>query len=153
MVGLSEGAIQKFLNAHFANNPDFYDRSRERQPNNPLYEFRFNDHGVQRRARFWAKVEDTPSEPAVKIDLHTPTAVRRRFSAWWRSAYGPIKRTAAQPPRNLGLSIPRVILQVNFPKLSGGGGENKIDLPFRIDIQTFVKLVQTADQWALQLIN
>jgi hypothetical protein len=32
VVGLSENAIQKFLAAHFDNNPTFYDRSREKTP-------------------------------------------------------------------------------------------------------------------------
>src|SRR3954463_5418330 len=128
-VGLSEVAIQKFLDAHFRNNADFYDRSRERLPNNPIYEFLFNDHGTRRRARFWAKVTKPGGASAVAINLHVPSARRQRFAAWWRKAYGR-SGAAGSLPHNVGITIAAVILQVNFPKLDGSNGEHQIDLSF-----------------------
>jgi hypothetical protein len=151
-VGLSEVAIQKFLDAHFRNNADFYDRSRERLPNNPIYEFLFNDHGTRRRARFWAKVTKPGGASAVAINLHVPSARRQRFAAWWRKAYGR-SGAAGSLPHNVGITIAAVILQVNFPKLDGSNGEHQIDLSFRIEIETFVKIVQENAVRSLQLIN
>lgn len=124
VVGFSEFAANKFLAAHFVNNSNFYDRSREKQPNSPLYVFDFNDHGTKVQVKLWAKVEKSGGTPAVAIKFKQSPASASRFAAWWKVQYGDAAPMDALPP-NLELSVAKVTLQVNFPKLDGSASENQ----------------------------
>ena len=152
VVGLSENAIQKFLAAHFDNNPTFYDRSREKNPNTPIFNYEFTDHGATRRARFWAKILKIPGEQyAIQLDLN-PNRNLDRFRAWWRTIYGGGATTSSAPP-NLRLIVPNIVLQINFPRFDGSGQEHQLDLAFRIEVAAYLRLGHLGDQYRLELVD
>ena len=141
VIGFSDTAINKLLVAHYVNNPDFYDRSREKHPDNPVFEYDFDDHGSKRKLKLWAKVVQDNGKPAVTVELIDDSAVKSRFAAWWRCQYGAnAMRGAGALPDNVRVSVPRVILQLNFPKLDGSGGENQVDLWISLTIYAYIKL-------------
>jgi|GEM_PF-5691408 len=141
VIGFSDTAINKLLVAHYVNNPDFYDRSREKHPDNPVFEYDFDDHGSTRKLKLWAKVVQDNGKPAVTVELIDDTAVKSRFAAWWRCQYGAsAMKGAGALPDNVRVSVPRVILQLNFPKLDGSGGENQVDLWISLIVYAYIKL-------------
>jgi len=152
VVGLSESAIQKFLVAHFDNNPTFYDRSREKNPNNPIFNYEFTDQGAIRRARFWAKLQKIAGQQyAIQLDL-TPIGDHDRFRAWWRLTYGEGTRATPAPP-NVRIIVPNVVLQINFPKFDGSAQEHHLDLAFRIEVAAYLRLGHIGDQYRLELVD
>jgi hypothetical protein len=142
IFGVSESAINNFLVAHFKNNPDFYDRSRERRPDHPLYRKELDDHGVKRVVKFWAKVEKGKESPAITIDLRDDKTRDKRFAAWWRANYGAKMDEGTQLPPNLLIQVSRVTLQINFPKVDEPTKEHEIDFIFTIKSACYVKLVE-----------
>jgi hypothetical protein len=141
VIGFSDTAINKLLVAHYVNNPDFYDRSREKHPDNPVFEYAFDDHESTRKLKLWAKVVQDNGKPAVTVELIDDSAVKSRFAAWWRCQYGAnAMKGAGALPDNVRVSVPRVILQLNFPKLDGSGGENQVDLWISLTIYAYIKL-------------
>jgi hypothetical protein len=153
VVGFSSSAAQKFLAAHYKENPSFYDRSREKNPTNPIFDYTLDDHGTPRRVRFWAKVVQDTGQPAVALRFMQNNPQQPRLEAWWRGAYGQGSSAAAGVPQNVSITIPHAVLQINFPKLDGSGGENQLDLDYRIDVEAYMKLVSSSGQYALQLVN
>jgi hypothetical protein len=132
VIGLSESSINKLLVAHYANNPDFYDRSREKNPNSPVFEYDFDDHGSVRKIKFWAKVNQHDDEPAVTLELIAPSnaAVQKRFAAWWKCQHGPlaVSKDSNLPP-NVHVLAQHIVLQLDFPKLDGGANCKVADPP------------------------
>jgi hypothetical protein len=155
VIGFSETAINKLLVAHYKNNPDFYDRSREKNPNSPVFEYDFDDHGSVRKIKLWAKVVQDHGKAAVTVQLIDDASVNSRFAAWWRCQHGAqAMRGTGALPQNVNVLVPRVILQLNFPKLDGSGGENQVDLWVSVSIFAYLKIDQASNgDYELKLIN
>ena len=148
VVGLSDTAINKLLAAHYINNPNFYDRSRERVPNCPVFEYDFDDHGTVRKIKFWAKVVQDNNQAAVSLELIAPsnTVVQKRFAAWWKCQHNALSPSKdANLPPNVHVLAPHVVLQLNFPKLDGSGDEHKVDLSLTLSIFAYLTLDSAPD--------
>ena len=152
IVGLSEEALNKFLVAHFDNNPAFYDRGRDKKV--PIYKIELNDHGIPRTIKFYAKITKAGATPAVSIDLRQSPATQTRFTAWWRMTHGAASVSAdTKLPPNIAIQVPMAILQVDFPKLDGSGTYHEVDFRCSISTAAFMLLKDEGDMKVLQLID
>ncbi|MCC6573204.1 MAG: hypothetical protein IT462_05370 [Planctomycetes bacterium] len=143
LVSLSEASLNAFLRKHYDKNSDFYDRSRSKQPDQPVYALEFDDHGIKRRIRFWAKVAHAQGREPIAIDLKQVAASNTRFRAWWKATKGNSPKATSKMPPNVRIDIPSIVLQVNFPKLDNPGNtspapEHQIDFDYSISAQCFV---------------
>ncbi|CAB3967380.1 hypothetical protein BCO9919_02725 [Burkholderia cenocepacia] len=139
-IQLSENALNKFLAAHYVKHPEFYDHSRTTAPNSPLYSVDVDDHGTKRTIRLWAKVEKPAGANAVTLNLDQPPAVVARFGAYWKATRGAGPTADRSLPPRLALAIPRAILQLNIPNLTGSGPDQQLDIAFQINVETYAKL-------------
>ncbi|CAJ3056622.1 Uncharacterised protein [Burkholderia pseudomallei] len=140
VIQLSENALNKFLAAHYLKHPEFYDHSRTTAPNAPLYSVDVDDHGTKRTIRLWAKVDKPAGANAVTLNLDQPPATVARYGAYWKATRG-VGPTVDRPlPPRLALSIPRAVLQLNIPNLTGSGADQQLDIAFQINIETYAKL-------------
>jgi hypothetical protein len=142
VVGISEVALNKFLAAHFKDNPDFYDRGRDK--GSPIFQYDFDDHGTTRTLKLFAKVVKDDDKPALILELLDGTSpLQKRFEAWWRLEHGKDALTKeTQTPPNVRVCAPHVVLQLDFPKLNpkSVGDVNMVDLNFTMDVAAFVSL-------------
>jgi len=152
IVGVSEDALNGFLVAHFDNNPEFYDRGR--QKGKPIYQLDLNDHGIPRTIKFYAKIQKQGATPALLIDLKQSGPAQSRFEAWWRASHGAGSVTAnTKLPPNVVLRVGSAVLQVDFPKLDGSGTNHQVDFHCTITTSAFMLLKDDGDQKVLQLID
>jgi hypothetical protein len=151
VVGISENAINNFLQAHFNDTPGFYNRSRE-SGSSPIYQIEFDDHGIKRTFRFFAKVVQDPHKAPLYVNLIDTANNSPRYIAYWRAraAATHSKRSAtdpggdAPPPPNVELVASHVVLQIDIPRLDAKPGDSDpfhhLDLDYQVDIETYVSL-------------
>ena len=93
-------------------------------------------------------------QAALTLELIQDPKIKSRFAAWWKCQYG----STATPnksdlPPNVHLLARYVVLQLDFPKLDGGG-DHHVDLAVTVSIFAYLKLDTDVDgQRVLKLAN
>lgn len=152
-IQLSENSLNKFLAAHYSKHSEFYDHSRVTSPNSPLYSVVVDDHGTKRTIRLWAKVDKPASGNAVALSLDQPAAIASRFELYWKASRGVGPTTQRPLPPRLTLTIPRAVLQLNIPNLTGAGPDQQLDIVFRINVEAYAKLEKGPNGYDIKLAS
>lgn len=153
LIQLSENSLNKFLTAHFNKQPEFYDHSRTTAPNSPLYTVEVDDHSTKRIIRLWAKVEKPAKGNAVELSLEQPTSTISRFKSYWKASRGFAPTPQTPLPPRLAIVIPRAVLQLNIPNLTGSGEEQQLDIVFRINVEAYAKLEKGPNGYNIKLAS
>lgn len=153
LIQLSENSLNKFLAAHYNKQPEFYDHSRTTTPKSPLYTVEVDDHSTKRIIRLWAKVEKPANGNAVALSLEQSTATISRFQSYWKASRGLTSRPQSPLPPRLALVIPRAVLQLNIPNLTGSGAEQQLDIVFKINVEAYAKLEKGPNGYNIKLAS
>lgn len=144
IVGISQAAINKFLSAHFTDNPNFYDRGRDKK--SPIYQHEFDDHGTKRTFKFFGKVQKDSAKPPLFIDLSPPADRQTRYQAFWRARSNVGSGGNAPLPPNVELTVPHCVLQIDFPRLgsvpAGADPYHHLDLNYLVSVRAYVNMEQ-----------